>query len=385
MERIQTSTKSVDKFGAGKHGFTNGNPSTGTPSTQLDEAWCDSLQEEIANTIEGAGLTLNLADRTQLRQAITAMVTGAQKAVIISSATFEASVANGEVVRWDSGNSRFDEAIADGTANDRAVGIADVTNSKVYIYGECPLFSGLTPGARYYLDASTAGAVTATAPADGVAIGIAKSATTLFVDIDALGVRTDQNNTFSKAQSGAYVTLADGATITPDFALANKFRMQLGGNRTLANPTNLVAGQEFEVDVYQDNTGSRTLAYAWGWQTAGGSAPSLSTTARAKDKLVGNVDVYAQSAVTISIATPGVVIWNGHGLMAGQQVQLTTTSALPTGLSANTTYYVVPVDANSFHLSATQSGTAIATSGSQSGVHTMTACSITYALVKGVA
>lgn len=70
MERIQTSTKSVDKFGAGKHGFTNGSPSTGTPSTQLDEAWCDSVQEEIANLIEAAGLTLDVADRAQLVNAI---------------------------------------------------------------------------------------------------------------------------------------------------------------------------------------------------------------------------------------------------------------------------------------------------------------------------
>lgn len=190
MKRIDTSTKSVDKFGAGKHGFTNGNPTLAIPSTQCDESFFDHLQEEIANVVEGAGITLSNGDMTQLRQAIQAMIVGAQKAVIVGSVTFEASVADGEAVRWDSGNSRFDEAIADGTADDRAVGIADVTNSRVYLYGECPLFSGLTPGSRYYLDASTAGAITDTAPTDVIKVGVAKSATVLWVDVDADAAQT---------------------------------------------------------------------------------------------------------------------------------------------------------------------------------------------------
>ena len=197
---------------------------------------------------------------------------------------------------------------------------------------------------------------------------------------DANTVKKNVANTFTAAQRGAYSPLTDGATITPDFALANQYRVQLGGNRTLANPSNLVAGQSGAIDIYQDSTGSRTLAYQWGWQFAGGTAPTLTTTARAKDKLAYSVDVYAQATVTITIATPGVVTWNAHGLMAGQQVQLSTTGALPTGLAAATTYFVIPVDANSFRLSATQSGAAINTTGSQSGVHTMTAISITGSL-----
>lgn len=201
---------------------------------------------------------------------------------------------------------------------------------------------------------------------------------------DANTVKKNVANTFTAAQRGAYVPLTDGATITPDFALANQYRVQLGGNRTLANPSNLVAGQSGAIDIYQDSTGSRTLAYQWGWQFAGGTAPTLTTTARAKDKLAYSVDVYAQATVTISIATPGVVTWNAHGLMAGQQVQLSTTGALPTGLAAATTYFVIPVDANSFQLSATQNGAAINTTGSQSGVHTMTAISITGSLMAAV-
>ena len=70
MDRIQTSTKAVDKFGAGKPGFTAGNPSTGTPATQLSEVFFDSVQEELCAVIEAAGITLDPADRGQLKKAI---------------------------------------------------------------------------------------------------------------------------------------------------------------------------------------------------------------------------------------------------------------------------------------------------------------------------
>lgn len=75
------------------------------------------------------------------------------------------------------------------------------------------------------------------------------------------------------------------------------------------------------------------------------------------------------STVTITIASPGVVTWNAHGLSDGTAVMFGTTGALPTGLSAGTVYYVVSGAANSFSVSATVGGTAINTSGSQSGTH----------------
>jgi hypothetical protein len=86
------------------------------------------------------------------------------------------------------------------------------------------------------------------------------------------------------------VALTDGATITPDFALANNFSVTLGGNRTLANPTNLTAGQSGVIKVTQDGTGSRTLAYGSNWDFAGGTAPTLTTTASAVDILAYYVD-----------------------------------------------------------------------------------------------
>ncbi|STE53366.1 Uncharacterised protein [Edwardsiella hoshinae] len=70
MHRIDTPTAQKDKFGVGKNGFTRGNPQTGTPSTDLDDDYFDSLQEEIAGVIEAAAISLDKADRGQLLKAM---------------------------------------------------------------------------------------------------------------------------------------------------------------------------------------------------------------------------------------------------------------------------------------------------------------------------
>lgn len=76
------------------------------------------------------------------------------------------------------------------------------------------------------------------------------------------------------------------------------------------------------------------------------------------------------TTVTITIASPGVVTWTAHGLPDGSAIRLSTTGALPTGLSADTTYYIVNSTADTFQLEASVGGGAINTSGTQSGTHT---------------
>jgi hypothetical protein len=76
MHRIDTATKSVDKFGAGKHGFNDGNKATTVAATQLNAGWCDALQEEIAAVIEGAGMALDAGTNNQLKSAIQSMIDG---------------------------------------------------------------------------------------------------------------------------------------------------------------------------------------------------------------------------------------------------------------------------------------------------------------------
>ena len=102
-------------------------------------------------------------------------------------------------------------------------------------------------------------------------------------DVDT--AKTDVAQSFTAAQRGSISTLTDGATITPDFAVANNFTVTLGGNRTLANPTNLTAGQSGSIFIVQDATGSRTLAYGTQYDFIGGTAPTLSTAANSVDRI----------------------------------------------------------------------------------------------------
>ena len=112
---------------------------------------------------------------------------------------------------------------------------------------------------------------------------------------DADTAKTDVAQTYTKAQRGTITTLTDGATITPDFAASNNYTVTLAGNRTLANPSNLTAGQSGSIFILQDGTGSRTLAFGSYWDFASGTAPTLTTDASAVDR----VDYIVRSTTSI--------------------------------------------------------------------------------------
>lgn len=90
---------------------------------------------------------------------------------------------------------------------------------------------------------------------------------------------------FTGAFAPAVVALADGATIAVNAALGNDFRVTLGGNRTLANPSNPRDGQRIVFQVTQDGTGSRTLSYGTAYDFGTAGAPTLTTTASKTDLL----------------------------------------------------------------------------------------------------
>ena len=108
----------------------------------------------------------------------------------------------------------------------------------------------------------------------------------------------DGAQTWTKGQRGEITALVDGVTITPDFADSNNFSVTIGGNRILANPSNVVAGQSGCIWITQDGTGSRTLAYGSNWDFTSGTPPTLSTAAGAVDCLV-----YAVQSTTKITAT----------------------------------------------------------------------------------
>jgi len=74
--------------------------------------------------------------------------------------------------------------------------------------------------------------------------------------------------------------------------------------------------------------------------------------------------------VTITIASPAVIT-SSVNLPNNSSIQLGTTGALPSGLSTNTTYYVINVSGTTFNLSLTQGGAAINTTGTQSGTQSI--------------
>ena len=107
---------------------------------------------------------------------------------------------------------------------------------------------------------------------------------------------TAQARTFTAGQRGEITTLTDGANISVDLAASNNFEVTLAGNRTLDNPTNIVAGQSGSIFIVQDGTGDRTLAYGSYYDFAGGTAPTLTTrTASAVDR----IDYIVRSATSI--------------------------------------------------------------------------------------
>lgn len=173
--------------------YVDANPGTGQEGSPVSAAAIEHPMREIVAAIEAAGLTPDGEDLTQLTQAIEALIVAglpsiAENRVFLSEQTFEGTVADGNPVRWDAGNSRWKKAQA-GTADRNAGGFADVTGGEVTIYGEHDVgLSGLTPGAPQYLSDATPGALTETAPdGDRIRMGVAKSATVVFVDIDQLG------------------------------------------------------------------------------------------------------------------------------------------------------------------------------------------------------
>ncbi|EHY2717341.1 TPA: carbohydrate kinase [Escherichia coli] len=74
MHRIDTKTAQKDKFGAGKNGFTRGNPQTSTPATDLDDDYFDMLQEELCSVVEASGASLEKGRHDQLLTALRALL-----------------------------------------------------------------------------------------------------------------------------------------------------------------------------------------------------------------------------------------------------------------------------------------------------------------------
>ena len=136
------------------------------------------------------------------------------------------------------------------------------------------------------------GAITTNSTFDGVDVAVRDAVLTTTTNT-ANTANTTANaaatltavQTFTAGQRGEVTALTDASSIATDLALSNNFSVTLAGNRTLANPTNTVAGQSGSIFITQDGTGSRTLAFGTNFKFVAGTAPTLSTAASSIDRI----------------------------------------------------------------------------------------------------
>jgi hypothetical protein len=95
--------------------------------------------------------------------------------------------------------------------------------------------------------------------------------------------RRDAAQTFEGGQGSTPVALAYTATVTPTANSGNVFRVTLTGNVTFVAPSSPRPGQVIVLIVQQDATGSRTASWSSSYKFPSGAAPTLTTTANAKD------------------------------------------------------------------------------------------------------
>ncbi len=122
-------------------------------------------------------------------------------------------------------------------------------------------------------------------PGEGLRLWSAPEDRDYIYDGSAWLAESNRQLGYDQAQYQVLKTLTDGASIAWDVRYNTHAQVTIGGNRSLANPTNAVAGGVYRLIVRQDGTGGHTLAFGADYAFAGGSAPSVSGSANAVDVL----------------------------------------------------------------------------------------------------
>lgn len=186
-----------------------------------------------------------------------------------------------------------------GTKNNTDIYVAGVhqAHSTYSISGTTLTFSSAPPSGTNNIEVVYGTPLAIGTPSDGtvtaakMAAGAAAGNLGFTPADDSLVMHLAGAETATGAKRGAVSALgSQSGTVTLDLATSNNFSMTLTGSSTLANPTNQVAGQTGVITITQDATGSRTLAYGSNWKFVAGTAPTLTTTANAKDQIAYYVD-----------------------------------------------------------------------------------------------
>lgn len=273
MKRIDTAGRAIDLFGAGKPGFKEGNPATDDPPTIVDASWPNHVQEEIARAIEGFGIALDGAKYDQL---LTALKRGGLVSALV---TFNADAAlddanfgklhiytgaGGHTFSWTNAAKpglNFEIVnLGSGNLTLNPDGAEEIDNVASIV-----LAAGQSVRVRRISDSDAI--VTAARGYGGVSGNVAY--------LDAV-------QAFTRAQRYTPVALVDGASIAWDLDVAPMAKVTLGGNRTMAAPTNQRDGGMFVLEVTQDGTGNRTLAWNVAFEFGVEGTPIQPTTAGKK-------------------------------------------------------------------------------------------------------
>ena len=135
---------------------------------------------------------------------------------------------------------------------------------------------------------TTTPAITISTSITGVLKGNATAISAATAGTDFVAPATATN--FTAQQYFGASTLTDGATISWAVSAAQVATVTIAGNRTFGAPTGLVSGAFYSLNVIQDATGSRTITWNAVFKWTGGTAPTLSTAASAKDFFVFRSD-----------------------------------------------------------------------------------------------
>jgi len=121
---------------------------------------------------------------------------------------------------------------------------------------------------------------------DGVGITASNTRVLTIQDSDLTVAGINVAQEFTATQNFNATTLTDASTIAWDASANQVTSVTLGGNRTLGASTNQVDGGVYVISVIQDGTGGRTLSFNSNYKFAGGSAPTVTSTASARDIFV---------------------------------------------------------------------------------------------------
>ena len=121
---------------------------------------------------------------------------------------------------------------------------------------------------------------------DGGGITAGQTRVITIPDADASFLSTASAQEFTATQNFNATTLTDASTIAWDASANQVTSVTLGGNRTLGASTNQVDGGVYVISIIQDGTGSRTLSFDSNYKFAGGTAPTVTSTASARDVFV---------------------------------------------------------------------------------------------------